>query len=122
MKGLTPKVNIFFWILLQNKILTLENLKKRGFIIVNRCVLCKNDGELVDHIMLHYPFTKKVWDKIWSLMNVDRVFHATIQLFFSCWKAPSKNFLIIKLWDFILPYLCWGISKERNDKIFRGVE
>ena len=32
-KGMTPKVNIFFWILLQNKFLTLDNLKKRGFII-----------------------------------------------------------------------------------------
>ena len=28
MKGMTPKVNIFFWILLQNKVLTLENLIK----------------------------------------------------------------------------------------------
>ena len=29
-KGMMPKINIFFWILLQNKILTLDNLKKRG--------------------------------------------------------------------------------------------
>lgn len=52
-KGMTPKINIFFWIILQKKFLTLDNLKKRGFYIVNGCVLCNNDGESVDYIMLH---------------------------------------------------------------------
>ena len=97
MKGMPPKVNIFFWILLQNKILTLDNLKKRGFIIVNRCVLCKNDGETVDHIMLHLSFTKKLWDKVCRLLKVDWVFHATIQFFFTNWMAPTMNASIVKL-------------------------
>ena len=122
MKGMTPKVNIFFWILLQNKILTLDNLKKRGFFIVNHCVLCKNDEESVDHIMLHCPFSSMVWDKIWYFMSLDWVPHVTIQLFFLSWKAPSKNHLIIKLWDLILPFFCWGVWKECNDRIFKGVE
>ena len=30
MPGLTPKINIFFWLMLQDKILTLDNLAKRG--------------------------------------------------------------------------------------------
>ena len=46
--------------------------------MVNWSVLCKNDEELVDHIMLHFPFTTKVWDKIWNLMNMDWVPHTTI--------------------------------------------
>ena len=29
-KGMTPKINIFLWILLQDKILTIDNLKKKG--------------------------------------------------------------------------------------------
>ena len=81
-KDMTPKVNIFFWILLQNKILTLDNLNKMKFLIVNRCALCENDEESMDHIMLHCPYTKLVWDKIWSLMNVDWVSQTTIQLSF----------------------------------------
>ena len=31
-KGRIPKINIFFWTMLQNKILTLDNLQKEGFI------------------------------------------------------------------------------------------
>lgn len=90
--------------------------------MINRCVLCMNDGESVDHIILHFLYSKKVWDDLFKLINVDWVFPPTIQLFFSSWKAPSKNTLIGKLWDFIMPYVGWGIWKERNDRIFRDVE
>lgn len=38
-KGIIPKFNIFFCVLLQNKILTLDNLQKRGINLVNRCIL-----------------------------------------------------------------------------------
>lgn len=108
-KGMTPKISINFWILLQNKILTLDSLKKRGFIFANRCVLCKNDEESVDHILLHCPFSSMIWDKIWNLMSLDWVPPTTIQLFFLSWKGPSKNLLIIKLWDLILPFFYWGV-------------
>ena len=109
MKGMTPKVNVYFWILLQNKVLTVDNLIKRGFIITNRCALCKNDGESVDHITLHCPFTRKIWDNVCRLLNVEWVFPSTLEMFFTSSKAPSKNVLIVKLWDFILWYVGWGI-------------
>ena len=40
MIGLTPKINIFFSLMLQDKVLTLDNLAKRGHYIPNRCNLC----------------------------------------------------------------------------------
>ena len=40
-KGLTPKINIFYWILLQQKIPTQDNLQKGGINVVNQCNLCK---------------------------------------------------------------------------------
>ena len=44
-KGLILKINIFYWIFLQNKILTQDNLQKRGINVVNRCTLCKEEFE-----------------------------------------------------------------------------
>lgn len=59
--GLIPKINIFFWLLLQNRILTLDNLMKRGHIMPNRCILCKNQAETVDHIFIHCSFSREIW-------------------------------------------------------------
>ena len=35
------------------KVLTLDQLKQRGWSLVNRCVLCLEEEETVDHILLH---------------------------------------------------------------------
>lgn len=53
-KGIIPKINIYFWTMLQNKILTLDNLQKRGVYLVNRCCLCKMDLEDTNHLFLNF--------------------------------------------------------------------
>jgi hypothetical protein len=47
------RVAFFAWTAALGKILTVDNLKKRKIIIVDRCYLCKRDGESVDHLLLH---------------------------------------------------------------------
>ena len=39
------RVAIFLWIMMQNKILTVENLRKRGWAMPSRCSLCKKSDE-----------------------------------------------------------------------------
>lgn len=121
-EGMTPKINICFWILLKDKILTPDNLMKRGMNLVSRCYLCKEVEESVNHLTIHYSYTKRLWEMICGLSDLVWVSLLTIQDFFKGWKYPSRNTLIMKLWDFILPFLCWGVWKERNDRVFRGME
>ena len=47
-----PKVNIFTWILMHNKLLTAENLRKTGIIGPSRCAMCNMDKETTSHIFL----------------------------------------------------------------------
>ena len=47
-------------------------------------------------------------------------FPLSIQGLFFAWKSPSHNDFLNNLWVFILLNLCWGVWKERNDRIFRG--
>ena len=68
--GLTPKINIFFWVMLQNRILTVDNLIKRGQKIPNRCILCKNHCESVDHLFLHCDFTRQVCGLFFYLFSI----------------------------------------------------
>lgn len=59
MKDLTPKVNIFYWLAIQNRILMVENLRKCGMKLPNRCSLCRKEEENVNHLLLYFPFSQK---------------------------------------------------------------
>ena len=48
-----PRVAFFAWTAAHGKILTLDNLRRRGMVVVNTCWLCESDEEPVDHLLLH---------------------------------------------------------------------
>ena len=47
------RVAFFAWLAVLEKILTMYNLRKRHFTVVNRCCLCKLDGKTADFLPLH---------------------------------------------------------------------
>lgn len=59
-KNLTPKINYFWWAASHGKILTIDNLVRRGFHLVNRCVLCKVEEETIMHLFFHYLFLREI--------------------------------------------------------------
>lgn len=44
------RVMIFGWLMLRNRILTIDNLVIRGFSMVNRCCMCRMEAETVKHL------------------------------------------------------------------------
>ena len=46
-----PREAFFVWMVAHSKILTLDNLRKRGMVVVNKCWLCESDGESADHLL-----------------------------------------------------------------------
>jgi hypothetical protein len=46
-----PRVAFFVWSAALGKILTLDNLRKKIMVLVNRCGMCKKDEESVDHLL-----------------------------------------------------------------------
>lgn len=108
-KHLIPKINIFFWILLQNKVLTIDNLCKRGFQIPNRCFLCKMEAESMHNLFLHCSFVASIWEKIIKLWHLPWVFPSSIEEFFTQWKAPTRNPMLRILWDLSFPHVAWGL-------------
>lgn len=56
--------------MMENKIITWDNFLKRGGMGLNICLLCYSHGEIVDHLMVHCPFTKIVWQEVKLALNI----------------------------------------------------
>jgi hypothetical protein len=56
-------VNFFVWTAARGKILSLDDLRKRGIIVINWCCMCNEKRELIDHLFLHSTIARmsSVW-------------------------------------------------------------
>ena len=48
-----PKVSFFAWEASWGKVLTLDQIQKRGWALANRCYLCHINEESIDHLLIH---------------------------------------------------------------------
>jgi hypothetical protein len=62
-------VVFFVWMAALEKILTLDNLRKRNVIVVDWCCMCKKSGESIDHL-LHCEIARELWRSIFQLFGV----------------------------------------------------
>ena len=81
------KVSFFTWTAAKGKILTLDNLSKRNICVVNRCCMCKNDWELVDHLLLHYSHAYNPWSFVFSLFGISWVISKQVVELLACWHG-----------------------------------
>ena len=74
-----PKVAFFSWEASWGKVLTLEQLQRRGFSLANRCFLCLSEVETVDHLLLHCVKTQVLWNLLLSLFGVSWTLLCTVK-------------------------------------------
>jgi hypothetical protein len=67
------RVSFFVWIAAWGKILTCDNLMRRGYVMVGWCCMCKGSGESVDHLWLHCGVAWEVWNFIFRSFGVSWV-------------------------------------------------
>ena len=61
------KVGFFVWEVWWGKILTMDQLKKRGFSLANRCLFCGQTEEVLEHLFIHCPKIWNLWTTLFSL-------------------------------------------------------
>jgi hypothetical protein len=72
------RVAFFVWTAALRKILTHDNLRRRGIVVVEWCVMCKKHGESVDHLLLHCDVARVVWSFFYSLFGVEWVIPSSV--------------------------------------------
>lgn len=59
-KLVPPKILAFCWIARLHKILTVDELRRRGHVLVNGCLLCLKVEEAANHLLIHCRFVARV--------------------------------------------------------------
>jgi hypothetical protein len=59
-----PRCNLTLWLALNNKLLTMENIIKRGWNGPNWCSLCKASSETISHMFIHCSYATQVFHSV----------------------------------------------------------
>ena len=68
------KVKALTWLVAHGKVNTNDKLQLRRpykSLCPQWCILCKGNGELIDHLFLHCPLTITLWHKLLNLAGLD---------------------------------------------------
>ena len=63
------KVDFFAWEASWGKVITLDQLKKRGRPLANRCYLCEEEEETLNHFLVHCLKAKMLWELILAIVG-----------------------------------------------------
>jgi hypothetical protein len=65
------RVAYFAWSATLEKILTMDNLRKRHVIVIDRCCMCKRNRESMNHLLLHCEVACALWKVFFSRFELS---------------------------------------------------
>jgi hypothetical protein len=113
---LWPKLKVFVWLLLSDRLNTRNMLKRRHLNIGNNfsCALCNmGEEETLEHLFFRYPFSISCWSSLNITWSADPGR-------FDMLSQAKSNFQESLFFE-IFTIGAWGIWKERNNLIFKGI-
>ena len=116
-----PRAAFFVWSAALGKILTLDNLRKRQVVVINRCFMCKKDGESIDHLLLHCEVAHALWCNIFSQLGLSWITPRSVLDICACWCSSSRTRSAV-VWKMMPICIFWSIWRERNNRCFKDLK
>ena len=115
-----PKLGFFAWEASWGKVLTLYQLKRRGIPLVNRCFLCEENEETIDHLLIHCSRAKMLWDLLLAITDSNWVFPRTVRQLLLAWQSASVSKKRKRVWLAAPLCILWTLWIERNRVAFEN--
>ena len=111
---MASRIGFFVWEATWARIVTLDQLKRKGWRIPNRCFLCQTCEESIDHLLLHCEKTREVWMLLLFLFGVSWVFPFSVKETLLGWRGSFVGKKRKVAWQVGSLCLFWVIWKARN--------
>ena len=109
------------WLIHHKKILTWENLVKRGLSGPSRCHLCEGHEEMINHLLDGFPYSTGLWDQVATLYRQTNRVREDIQVTLRSWRVQYTDNEIVNLyWGLTPGFVIWEIWKEIKRRIFHN--
>ena len=108
------RVAFFVWTAALGKCLTIDYFRKRNVWILDWCYMCQCNGELVDHLFLHFPVAMDLWSMVLCLFGVSWVMPQSVVGLLACWQGWFGHYRNEHIWIIVPHYLMWWFWEERN--------
>ncbi|XP_074273324.1 uncharacterized protein LOC141596657 [Silene latifolia] len=115
-----PKHVIIGLLAIQNKLPTVDNLCRRGMMLVNRCVLCESHSETASHLFFDCAYSATVLQTVSQWLQIPPKTHLLQVLHWFKGHNRGKSWLKRQRRCLLLStlYLLWN---ERNKRIFKDL-
>ena len=100
--------------------LTLDQLKKRGISLVNRCYLCEENEETIDHLLIHCSRAKILWDILLAITDFNWVPPRSVHQLLLAWQSVSVGKKRKRVWMAAPLCIFWTLWLERNRVVFKN--
>ena len=112
------KTILTFWLAINNRLLTWENLRKRGIQGPGFCILCKQDDELTSRLFGTCSYAGKVWTDVTRSLSQGRM-----RILEGTWEQRTKgwwnNKAICEFSDFPVLFV-FTIWEAQNRAMFKN--
>ena len=79
--------------------------------------MCKRDGEMVDHLLIHCAAAQVLWNYVFQAFHIQWVIsRSVVDLLFGWWNWFGRHHSHI--WNLVPLCLMWTVWCERNSRMF----
>lgn len=110
----------FFWLVLHGRCWTAQRRRRHGLQDSDACILCDQEIEMMEHIILGCVYSREVWDMCLRWLRLDHWIQVREEETMAWWTAARKGIPkpLRRGFDSLLLLIKWLLWKERNSCTF----
>ena len=115
------KCRFFIWLVLHGRCWTSDRLQRHGLPNHGNCVLCDQQSETLDHLLLHCVFSREVWFRLFRRHGWQALVPTGQDVTIDWWLASRKRVHKSSraTFDSLFALIIWRLWNERNERVFR---